>query len=239
MQTPIENFNKHTILVVDDEPDIREILKYNLEEAGYNVLTANDGQAALELAKNQNETNKIDLILLDVMMPNVDGEQTCRLLRKLPDIQQAYVIFLTARNEEYCEVACFDAGADDFITKPIKPKKLLARIKAVFRRSLLDQQDVKESKIFGDIEISLSDRKVYKNKQEIEFAPKEYEILLLLASREGKVFSRNDIIDKVWGRGVIVVDRTIDVHIAKLRKKLGDGYIVNITAVGFKFVSHT
>mgnify|MGYP002036051472 FL=1 len=217
------------ILVVDDDKDIIEILSYNLRKEGFLVETARDGNIALEKAK----VFIPDLIILDVMMPNLDGIETCRSLREIPEIKDKLISFLTARNEDYSQIAGLEAGADDYIYKPIRPKVLVSKVKSLLRRntSKIDQLDVIN---FKDIQIDRLKYKVYKNGEKINFAKKEYDLLLLLFSDPGKLFKRNEIMLKVWGNESYVGDRTIDVHIRKLRKKLGEDLIITIKGIGYQ-----
>ncbi len=220
-----------TILLVDDEPDILEIVGYNLTAEGYNVLTAENGVEAVKLAKKK----KPQLIILDVMMPEMDGIEACEQIRKLPDLQNTIITFLTARGEDYSQVAGFDAGADDYITKPIRPKVLVSKVKALLRR--LKEEDSSDNVVkIGNLVINRDEYKIVKDKKEIVLPRKEFELLSLLASKPGKVFKREDILDKVWGNEVIVGGRTIDVHIRKLREKIGDNSFKTIKGVGYKFV---
>ncbi|WP_299897873.1 response regulator transcription factor [uncultured Aquimarina sp.] len=220
-----------TILLVDDEPDILEIVGYNLTTEGYNVLTAENGNEAVKIAKKK----KPHLIILDVMMPEMDGIEACEQIRKMPDLQNTIITFLTARGEDYSQVAGFDAGADDYITKPIRPKVLVSKVKALLRR--LKENDASENVVkIGNLVINRDEYKIVKDKNEIILPRKEFELLSLLASKPGKVFKREDILDKVWGNEVIVGGRTIDVHIRKLREKLGDDSFKTIKGVGYKFV---
>ncbi|RKN32122.1 DNA-binding response regulator [Aquimarina sp. AD1] len=220
-----------TILLVDDEPDILEIVGYNLTAEGYNVLTAENGNEAVKIAKKK----KPHLIILDVMMPEMDGIEACEQIRKIPDLQNTIITFLTARGEDYSQVAGFDAGADDYITKPIRPKVLVSKVKALLRRLKEDDSNDNVVKI-GNLVINRDEYKIVKDKKEIILPRKEFELLSLLASKPGKVFKREDILDKVWGNEVIVGGRTIDVHIRKLREKLGDESFKTIKGVGYKFV---
>lgn len=221
--------NTYKILVVDDENDILEFIQYNLKKEGYDVLLAHNGQEAIDVARK----GKPDLILLDVMMPVMDGIEACKQIKSDPAFEGTFVVFLTARAEEYSEIAGFNAGADDYISKPIKPRVLLSRISAILRRK---SKEVVEAKItVGDIVIDRETFLVYKNGVKIQLARKEFELLFLLASKPGKVFTREYILEKVWGDEVLVVDRTIDVHIRKLREKLGDEYIGTVKGVGYKF----
>ena len=220
------------ILLADDEPDILEIISYSLKNAGYNIYTATNGIEAVEQA------SKIEphLIILDVMMPEMDGIETCEEIRKIPELNNTIVTFLTARSEDYSQLAGFDAGADDYINKPIKPKLLVGKVKSLLRR--LNKNEVTESKNvinLGDLIIDRDEYKITLNKNEILLPRKEFELLYLLASKPGKVFKREVILEKIWGHEVVVGDRTIDVHIRKLREKLGDSRFKTIKGVGYKF----
>lgn len=219
------------ILLVDDEPDILEIVGYNLSSEGYQVITADNGAEALKLAKK----NKPQLIILDVMMPEMDGIEACEQIRKLPGMEDTIITFLTARGEDYSQMAGFDAGADDYITKPIKPKVLVSKVKALLRRYKEDTASAGIVKI-GDITINREEYKIVQEGEEMALPRKEFELLSLLASKPGKVFKREDILDKVWGNDIVVGGRTIDVHIRKLREKIGDEKIKTIKGVGYKFV---
>lgn len=217
------------VLIVDDEADILELLAYNLEREGFVVLQASDGEEAVSVAKKE----RPDLVLLDIMMPQMDGIEACRQIRAIPDLQKIYIIFLTARSEEYSELAGFDVGADDYISKPIKPRVLLSRIRAVMRR----EQTALTPEILNvhDLEI-LRDEYVVKHGGRVLNLPrKEFELLYFLAARKGKVFSRETLLEHVWG-DVYVVDRTVDVHVRKLREKIGDKYIQTVKGVGYKFL---
>jgi two-component system alkaline phosphatase synthesis response regulator PhoP len=220
-----------TILLVDDEPDILEILSYNLTNEGYHVETANNGSKAVKIAKKI----KPQLIILDVMMPEMDGIEACEQLRKVKTLDDTVITFLTARGEDYSQVAGFEAGADDYITKPIKPKVLVSKVKALLRRFKSDKQEKQIYKV-GNIIINKDEYKVVKDKKEMPLPRKEFELLSLLTSEPGKVFKREDILDRVWGNEVVVGGRTIDVHIRKLREKLGDESFKTIKGVGYKFV---
>jgi two-component system alkaline phosphatase synthesis response regulator PhoP len=218
------------ILLVDDEPDILEIVGYNLSNEGYQVLTAENGLEAVKKAKKELP----QLIILDVMMPEMDGIEACENIRKIPDLKDTIITFLTARGEDYSQVAGFDAGADDYITKPIKPKVLVSKVKALLRRF---KDEAKSSTMtIGNLVIDRDEYKIILGKTEIVLPRKEFELLSLLASKPGKVFKRDEILDKVWGNEVIVGGRTIDVHIRKLREKLGDNSFKTIKGVGYKFV---
>ena len=222
----------YTLLLVDDEPDILEFVSYNLKKEGYNVLTASNGEDGLDMAKE----HEPHLILLDVMMPGMDGIETCDQIRKTPELSGTLIAFLTARGEDYSQVAGFDAGADDYITKPIKPKVLTSRIKALLRRH---NQTSKSSSIqeFDKLVIDLDKYQVKLKDKKLDLPRKEFELLTLLTSRPGKVFHRDEILDKIWGNEVVVGGRTIDVHIRKLREKIGDKYIKTVKGVGYKFES--
>ena len=217
------------ILLVDDEPDILEIISYSLKNAGYNIYTATNGSDAVEQA------SKIEphLIILDVMMPEMDGIEACEIIRKTEKIKNTLITFLSARGEDYSQIAGFNAGADDYLTKPIKPKILLSKVKSLLRRISIDQDEVIE---LEDLIIDRSSYKVSISGNELNLPRKEFELLYLLASRPGKVFKREYILESVWGKDVIVGDRTIDVHIRKLREKIGDTFFKTIKGVGYKFV---
>ncbi|MDX1313995.1 MAG: response regulator transcription factor [Eudoraea sp.] len=221
------------ILLVDDEPDILEILKYNLSSQGYQVYTAKNGVEGVEKAKKKHP----HLIILDVMMPEMDGIEACEIIRKTKGLENTIITFLTARGEDYSQVAGFDAGADDYITKPIKPKVLLSKIKALLRR-LKEDESMKQEEVMkvGHIVINREEYKVMNKGQEIILPRKEFELLALLASKPNKVFKREVILDKVWGQEVVVGGRTIDVHIRKLREKIGDQHFKTVKGVGYKFV---
>lgn len=224
---------KHTkILLVDDEPDILEIIGYNLSSEGYQVFTAEDGIEAIAKAKK----HQPHLIILDVMMPEMDGIEACEKIREIPSLSETVITFLTARGEDYSQVAGFEAGADDYITKPIKPKVLVSKVKALLRR--FKSKDETEGNIkLGNLVINREEYKVMKGKEELILPRKEFELLALLASKPGKVFKREDILDRVWGNEVVVGGRTIDVHIRKLREKIGDERFKTVKGVGYKFVS--
>ncbi len=222
---------KQRILIVDDEPDILDMLEYNLQNEGYEVERAIDGDEALRIAK----VFKPDLVLLDVMMPKLDGVEACRRLREQPDLKKTYIIFLTARGEEFAELAGFEAGADDYITKPIKPRALLSRLRAILRRSVEVTNEESKTLNVGGLQIIKDEYIVYLNGQAINLPKKEFELLFFLAEKPGKVFSREILLEKIWGSDVFVVPRTIDVHVRKLREKLGEQYIQTIKGVGYKF----
>lgn len=221
------------ILVVDDESDILELLKYNLTKEGYDVKTALDGIKGVDIAKSF----KPDLIILDIMMPKQDGVETCRQIREIPDLSNTFIIFLTARSEEYSEVAAFDMGADDYITKPIKPRALVSRINALFRRDSKKNKETAQITI-KDLEIDRSSYTVKLQDNVINLPKKEFELLFFLAQNAGKVFSRDDLLQNIWGTDVYVLARTVDVHIRKVREKIGDDYIVTVKGVGYKFESN-
>ena len=219
------------ILIVDDDPDIVEILRYNLSMAGYQVKSASNGKECVKKAK----LFLPEIILLDVMMPVMGGIEACSILKEIPSLNNTRVIFLSARSEDYTQLSAFDAGADDYISKPVKPKILLKKIASIIKRINLNE-DNQHILIFEDFVIDRNKFLIIKNKIEINLPRKEFELLFLLASKPGSVFTRNDIMNKVWGSEVIVGDRTIDVHIRKLREKIGDLYFKTVKGVGYKFV---
>ena len=220
------------ILCVDDEPDILEILKYNLSNEGYNVSTAADGKSAIKIAYNISP----NLIIMDVMMPNMDGIQACEKLRSDEKFNNTIIMFLTARGEDYSHVAAYDAGADDYVTKPVKPKVLVSKVKGLLRRlEKVIAKDINEI-VFDDIKIDREKYKVYISNNVLDLPRKEFELLYLLASKPDKVYKREKIMESVWGSEVVVGDRTIDVHIRKLREKVGDKYFKTVKGVGYKFV---
>jgi len=220
------------ILLVDDEPDILEIVSYNLSAEGYDVYTAKNGADGVAKAKKKQP----HLIILDVMMPEMDGIEACEIIRRTPGLENTVITFLTARGEDYSQVAGFDAGADDYITKPIKPKVLVSKVNALLRR--LKQEDSSQADItkVGDIVIDREEYKIVKKGKEIILPRKEFELLALLTSKPSKVFKREVILDKVWGNEVVVGGRTIDVHIRKLREKIGEDHFKTVKGVGYKFV---
>lgn len=219
------------ILIVDDEPDIIEFLQYNLRKEGYDVVTANDGRQAIEVA----EKTKPHLIILDIMMPELDGVETCRILRSRKEFAQTPVAFLTARDEDFSQITALDVGGDDYITKPIKPRVLISRIQALLRRANRDSDNDEEPIYVHDLVIDKNKVLVFRGEQAIELPRKEFEILWLLASKPGRVFTREEIFDKIWGADVIVGNHTIDVHIRKLRERLGEEYIKTMKGIGYKF----
>jgi len=218
------------ILLVDDEQDILEIVGYNLSQEGYKIVTASNGKEAIAVAKRELP----QLIIMDVMMPEMDGMEACENIRKIPELSNVIITFLTARSEDYSQVAGFDAGADDYIAKPIKPKLLVSKVKALLRR-LKNDSSSSETLNVGGIEINREEYKIVKDNIEIVLPRKEFELFHLLASKPGKVFKREEILDKVWGNEVIVGGRTIDVHIRKLREKIGEDLFKTIKGVGYKF----
>ncbi len=227
--------DKYKILIVDDEPDILEFINYNLKREGFNVYQASSGKEAIETAVKQNP----DLILLDIMLPEMDGIETCEEIRKIPSLYHTTIAFLTARGEDYSQIAGFEAGGDDYITKPIKPKVLISRIKALLKRSHTPASDEKEviGSISGDIYMDRERFIVVKQGKDLELPKKEFELLGLLISKPGKVFTREEIFNTIWGDKIIVGDRTIDVHIRKLREKIGDDFIQTVKGVGYKFIN--
>jgi len=219
------------ILLVDDEPDILEIVGYNLSSEGYQIITAENGIEAVKKAKKE----RPNLIILDVMMPEMDGIEACEQIRKNPDLSETIIAFLTARGEDYSQLAGFDAGADDYITKPIKPKVLVSKVKALLRR--LKEEEASDNVLkIGGLVINREEYKISLKGEEIILPRKEFELLSLLATKPGKVFKREEILDKVWGNEVIVGGRTIDVHIRKLREKIGNKSFKTVKGVGYKFV---
>jgi len=219
------------ILLVDDDEDILEFISYNLRSEGYKVVTAQNGVEAIKKAKK----HLPHLIILDVMMPEMDGIEACEKMRTLPELSKTLITFLTARGEDYSQLAGFDAGADDYITKPIKPKVLVSKVKALLRRLESPEETIEQVQV-GNLIIDREEYKVIKNKKEIILPRKEFELLSLLASKPGKVFKREDILDRVWGNEVVVGGRTIDVHIRKLREKIGENSFKTVKGVGYKFV---
>jgi two-component system, OmpR family, alkaline phosphatase synthesis response regulator PhoP len=218
------------VLVVDDEEPILELLKYNLEKQGYEVRTAGDGQVAVDVAKKFHP----DLVLLDIMMPKMDGVEACRQIRAIPELANTFIVFLTARAEEYSEIAAFDVGADDYILKPIKPRALMSRISALFRRDSKKKNTSSQIKI-GDLTIDRTSYSVKAKDKEINLPKKEFELLFFLAQNPNKVFNRDELLQNIWGSDVYVLARTVDVHIRKVREKIGEDYISTIKGVGYKF----
>jgi two-component system alkaline phosphatase synthesis response regulator PhoP len=224
--------SKTTILLVDDDPDIREIIGFNLLKEGYNVEIAKDGAQGLEMCKKHNP----DLVLMDVMMPEMDGIEACQAIRENPKTKDTLIAFLSARSEDYSQLAGFDSGGDDYITKPIRPKVLISRIKALLKRNTKIQNNTFHLLELGDLKIDSEKYQVENSGISIEMPRKEFELLYLLASKPGIVFSRDSIMNELWGEEVIVGERTIDVHIRKIREKIGDGRIKTIKGVGYKFL---
>jgi len=222
---------KHKILIVDDEPDIRELIEYNLKKEGYQVYTASNGQEGVAEAKRVLP----DLIILDIMMPKMDGIEACRILRSMNDFKNTFMVFLTARSEEYSEIAGFNVGADDYIAKPIKPRALTSRINAILRRNVQSDIEIDNKLEIGDLVIDREAFLVFQRGEKVVLAKKEFELLYLLASKPGKVFTREVILKNIWEDSVVVTNRTIDVHIRKLREKLGDKYVSTVKGVGYKF----
>jgi two-component system alkaline phosphatase synthesis response regulator PhoP len=220
----------HKILVVDDDKDILELLKYNFEKERYQIKTASDGIAAVEVA----DRFIPDVVLLDIMMPGQDGVETCRLLRLNPKLADTHIIFLTARSEEYSEVAAFEVGADDYISKPIKPRALLSRIKALFKK-VHKKNNIKPVIEMGNLIIDRSSYLVKQEGKEIALPKKEFELLYFLAQNPNQVFDRDELLNKVWGTDVYVLARTVDVHVRKIREKIGETYISTVKGVGYKF----
>ena len=219
------------ILLVDDEPDILEIIRFNLERVGYQIKTASNGLDAIKVS------NKFlpHLIILDVMMPDLDGIETCERLRQDERFQETIIMFLTARGEDYSYVAAFDAGADDYVTKPVKPKVLVSKVKGLLRR--LKKREATSTQLeFENLVINREEYKVTLKGKELSMPRKEFELLYLLASKPGKVFKREKIMEKIWGSDVVVGDRTIDVHIRKLREKIGNRFFKTVKGVGYKFI---
>lgn len=226
----MKNKPEHKVLVVDDEESILELLRYNLEKEGYEVKTAGNGVKAIELAKKFHP----DLVLLDIMMPEMDGVETCRLLREIPELKKTFIVFLTARAEEYSEIAGFNVGADDYITKPIKPRALMSRIGALFRREVRSVDPI-DNIIVKDLTIDRTSYTIRLKNKEITIPRKEFELLYFLAKRPNIVYSREDLLQNIWGTDVYVQPRTVDVHVRKVREKIGDDYITTIKGVGYKF----
>ncbi|MEO7212515.1 response regulator transcription factor [Mucilaginibacter sp.] len=222
---------KQKILIVDDEPDILELIEYNLKKEGYQVYSARNGQEAVAEAKK----TLPDLIVLDIMMPKMDGIEACRIMRTMPEFKNTFMVFLTARSEEYSEIAGFNVGADDYIAKPIKPRALVSRINAILRRNA-PPEEVTDNKLeIGDLVIDREAYLVYQKGVKVVLAKKEFELLYLLASKPGKVYTREVILKNIWEDSVVVTNRTIDVHIRKLREKLGDEVVATVKGVGYKF----
>jgi two-component system alkaline phosphatase synthesis response regulator PhoP len=226
----MENYKGHTILLIDDEPDILDFLSYNLKKEGFKVFTANNGEEGVKMTQQMNPS----LILLDVMMPKMDGIETCQIIRRDLNITQPIIAFLTSRSEDYSPIAGFEAGADDYINKPIRPRLLISKVESLLRRLALGST-ISTNTVEGSIKIDREKFMVELEGRKILLPKKEFELLELLASRPGKVFNREQILAIVWGNETIVGERTIDVHIRKLREKLGDDYIRTIKGVGYTF----
>ncbi len=228
--------NNFKILLVDDEPDIIEFVSYNLKKEGFQILTAHNGTDAITIAKKELP----HLIVLDVMMPEMDGIETCEEIKRIPELSNSLIAFLTARGEDYSQIAGFEAGADDYISKPIKPKVLISRIKALLKRYKSEEStsSVEKADIIqiGDLTIDREKYIIINKGKELVLPKKEFELLMLLASKPDKVFTRDEIYNSVWGDSIIVGDRTIDVHIRKVREKIGQSHIKTIKGVGYKFV---
>ena len=219
------------ILIVDDEPDILELIEYNLKKEGYQVFSAGNGLDGVAMAKKV----RPDLIILDIMMPKMDGIEACRIMRTIPEFKHTFMVFLTARSEEYSEIAGFNVGADDYIAKPIKPRALVSRINAILRRNT-GNETLSENKLeIADLVIDREAYLVFRNDDKVVLAKKEFELLYLLASKPGKVYTREAILKNIWEDSVVVTNRTIDVHIRKLREKLGENYVQTVKGVGYKF----
>ncbi|MCC5914135.1 MAG: response regulator transcription factor [Balneolaceae bacterium] len=222
--------SKQTILVVDDEQDLLDLIEYNLKKEGFNVLKAENGQEGIKIAREQ----KPNLVLLDIMMPKMDGIEACEVMRKDSALKHIPIIFLTARSDEKTEVEGLDKGADDFITKPISTTKLISRIKAVLRRFDGTEEEVQKLEVH-DLQIDKDRYIVVRGEEEFQLPRKEFELLYYLASRKGIVRDRQTLLNRVWGDNIYVVDRTVDVHVRKIREKLGDHYIETIKGVGYRF----
>jgi len=220
------------ILLVDDEPDIIEILSFNLKQEGYNVFSASNGKEAIDKARKI----KPHLIIMDVMMPVMDGIESCELIREDKTINDVVIMFLTARGEDFSQLAAFDAGADDYVTKPVKPKIFISKVKAMLRRKIESQKPRIEKLEYDNLLIDKSEYNVVANNKPFSLPRKEFELLFLLASNPGKVITREKILEDIWGLGVVVGERTIDVHIRKLREKIGDSFFKTVKGVGYKFV---
>lgn len=219
------------VLIIDDEEEIRELIAYNLQKEGFEVTMAHNGETGLQRLSELHPA--VDLILLDVMMPDTDGIEICDQIRKKPKYDDVIICFLTARNEDYSQIAGLDAGGDDYIAKPVKPKVLISRIKALLRRK---RTPAKSNTAQDGLKIDRDKYLVYLNDQTLHLPRKEFELLALLASKPGNVFERNVIMDQVWGANIVVGDRTIDVHVRKLREKIGENYIATVKGVGYKFI---
>ena len=230
------NWSNYRILLVDDEKDVLEFLSYNLRNEGFNISTASNGKEAVKLTSEI----KPHLVLMDVMMPEMDGITACEEIRSMKQMENTLVAFLTARGEDYSQIAGFEAGGDDYITKPIKPKVLISRVKALLKRRSVKNEDAISGEltriVSGDLVIDKERYLVLKKGKEIILPRKEFELLSLLISKPEKVFTREEILDRVWGENIVVGDRTIDVHIRKIREKLGDKYIHTVKGIGYKYL---
>ncbi|GAB3912961.1 response regulator transcription factor [Mucilaginibacter boryungensis] len=227
----MSTISRQKILIVDDEPDILELIEYNLKKEGYQVYTAKNGQEAVAEAKKVQP----DLIVLDIMMPKMDGIEACRIMRTMPEFKTTFMVFLTARSEEYSEIAGFNVGADDYIAKPIKPRALVSRINAILRRNSAPEEVIDNKLEIGDLVIDREAYLVFQGGNKVVLAKKEFELLYLLASKPGKVYTREVILKNIWEDSVVVTNRTIDVHIRKIREKLGENYVSTVKGVGYKF----
>jgi two-component system, OmpR family, alkaline phosphatase synthesis response regulator PhoP len=221
---------KNKILVVDDEPDILEILLYNLDKLGFEIRTANDGKEAVEISRAFHP----QIVIMDIMMPGMDGIEAVRQIREIPKMKEAFIIFLTARSEEYSEIAAFEAGGNDYIVKPIKPRALMSRIDSYFKRDAAANNKKTNVITIKDISIDKDSYTVYKDHQKISMARKEFELLYLFCQNPNKIFNRDELLKKVWGADVYVVSRTVDVHIRKIREKIGMEYINTVKGIGYK-----
>jgi two-component system, OmpR family, alkaline phosphatase synthesis response regulator PhoP len=231
MNTSKSNQTAHRVLVVDDDPDIVELLAYNLEKEGYEVQTASNGRLAIDVARGFLP----ELLLLDIMMPQMDGIEAARALRSMTEFKNTFILFLTARSEEYSEVAAFELGADDYITKPIKPRALMSRINALFRREAQKSEPEQQTEIAGLLINRLNYSVTKADKSVVVLPKKEFELLYFLAQQPNKVFGREELLHKVWGADVYVVERTVDVHIRKVREKIGENHITTLKGVGYMF----
>ena len=221
---------KQKVLVVDDEQDILDLLRYHLEREGLEVSTANNGKAAVQVAKSE----RPDLVVLDVMMPGMDGVEVCQVLRRTPGMERTLIAFLTARTEDYSQIAGFEAGADDYIPKPVRPKVFVTKIKALLKRSRQASEPLRQLEANG-IRIDLDRINVNNGTEDLQLPKKEFELLALLMSKPGKVFRREEIYSHIWGDDLFVGDRTIDVHIRKLREKIGEDRIGTVKGIGYRF----